>query len=125
MEDVGPMIEGTGLKAVFALERADPRLGGATGLAEEMEEALEGNRRLWNSWRNFHPWEEWKLGQELEKEPDGSHEEGLGHKQREKLSVMDQTPWTFWSCEWRSSWEGTCAEEYWTCCACDWTLEWA
>jgi len=36
------MIEGTGLKAVFALERADPRLGGATGLAEEMEEALGG-----------------------------------------------------------------------------------
>ena len=38
--DVGPMIEGTGLKAVFALERAEPRLGGAAGLAEEMEEAL-------------------------------------------------------------------------------------
>ena len=34
------MIEGTGLKAVFALERAEPRLGGAAGLAEEMEEAL-------------------------------------------------------------------------------------
>ena len=40
--DVGPMIEGTGLKAVFAWERAEPQLGGATGLAKEMEEALGG-----------------------------------------------------------------------------------
>ena len=38
------MIEGTGLKAVFSLERAEPRLGGATGLAEEMEEALGGEQ---------------------------------------------------------------------------------
>jgi len=40
--DVGPMIEGTGLKAGFSLERVDPRGGGATGLAEEIEEALGG-----------------------------------------------------------------------------------
>ena len=43
--DVGPMIEGTGLRAVFSLERAEPRLGGATGLlAEEMEEVLGGEQ---------------------------------------------------------------------------------
>ena len=38
------MIEGTRLKAVYALERSEPRLGGATGLAEEMEEALRGEQ---------------------------------------------------------------------------------
>ena len=42
--DVGPMIEGTGLKAGFSLERVDPRGGGATGLAEEIEEALGGEQ---------------------------------------------------------------------------------
>ena len=38
------MMEGTGLKAVFTLEGAEPRLGGAAGLAEEMEEALGGEQ---------------------------------------------------------------------------------
>ena len=87
------MIEGTGLKAVFALKGQSHDWEGQLDWQRKWKRHWEGSRRLWNSWRNFHPWEEWKLGQELEKkEPDGSQEEGLGHEQREGLSEMDQTP---------------------------------